>query len=359
MNDIKRVFIFGAGFSKPAGIPLTNNLLPLLQEKHHDDEMQNWLSGLADRLSWLSNDEKLTSSKLNIEQVFHYANFDIETHRIKHHLEPVGRNDGPGTSWNTAKNIGGWLSNLEEDLIDVIFEHDKKANLKPILRWAETVNSNDSILTFNYDTLVERAIVEIGKTFNHGFETENNDGISVYKLHGSIDWVVAHRNGNLKKLDLLFDKENQNRDDEDTNAIEDDYRLWRCRSSEQCKKWLSGRDIQNSSIPMTFGMAGLGSYKQLHQVPGLGEVWVNGMKSLYNADVAVVVGFSLSDFDAMAQMHFAEVARNRKKENNPLKVIVIDPFIDDNAKKRFYNLFRNVDFKTEFHENVDWSKIHT
>ena len=55
------------------------------------------------------------------------------------------------------------------------------------------------------------------------------------------------------------------------------------------------------------------------------------MRALYEADVAVVVGFSLSDFDAMAQMQFAEVARRRHGEGRPLHVKVIDPYPSDEA----------------------------
>jgi len=38
----------------------------------------------------------------------------------------------------------------------------------PINRWAESVDVHDSVLTFNYDTLVERALAGAGKTWNHG-----------------------------------------------------------------------------------------------------------------------------------------------------------------------------------------------
>ena len=52
----RRVFIVGAGFSKPAGMPLATTLLPLLRAKLDHDEMDEWLSGMSDRLAWLSSD---------------------------------------------------------------------------------------------------------------------------------------------------------------------------------------------------------------------------------------------------------------------------------------------------------------
>jgi len=219
MTHVKRVFILGAGFSKPAGMPLATDLLqPLCEKWEHngsgdndDCDMREWLDHLRQRLAWLSGcDQQASPFHLNIEEVFHYARFDIEVHRLRQHKASVGRGDGPGTSWNVAESIEAWLSYLECDLCDVILEKDTKANLDSITRWAKTVGAHDSVMTFNYDTLVERALTEVGKAWNHAMPKESDDGIAVCKLHGSIDWIVAHRsNSSLKcKCELLFDKEN-------------------------------------------------------------------------------------------------------------------------------------------------------
>jgi hypothetical protein len=104
------------------------------------------------------------------------------------------------------------------------------------------------------------------------------------------------------------------------------------------------------------GIAGLGAYKQLHQIPGLGFVWKEATNALYGADCAVVVGFSMSDFDAMSQMRFADIARIRHDENRNLQVVVVDPGIDDNeyAKIRFRRVFREVEFAPKRHEEFEW-----
>jgi hypothetical protein len=359
MPDSKHVFIFGAGFSKPAGMPLATDLVPLLIDKLELDEMREWLDGLRETLAWLSGHEAPHDSfALNIEQVFHYAHFDAEIHRLRQHLASVGRGDGPGTPWNQAESVDAWLSYLEDALCDVILECDGKSDLASIKRWAKTVNEHDSVLTFNYDTLVERALVQEGKAWNHGTGRDQDEGIDVFKLHGSIDWIVAHRSESFQKLDLLFDKTNANRSDGKTGHVEDDYRLWRCRTPEQLHNWIEGRDLQSvaeGASPHTVGIAGLGAYKELHQIPGLGYVWTHGMRALYQADLAVAVGFSMSDFDAMAQMQCAEVARARTQENRPLRVIVVDPDATDAAKNRFRRVFRTVDFVETGHERFEWS----
>jgi hypothetical protein len=102
MAHMKRAFILGAGFSKAAGMPLATDVLPLIAEKLQHEEMQEWLDSLRERLDWLSGDSQ-QPRRLNIEAVFHYAHFDVEVHRLKQHLAPVGRHDGPGTPWNDAE----------------------------------------------------------------------------------------------------------------------------------------------------------------------------------------------------------------------------------------------------------------
>jgi hypothetical protein len=353
--------MLGAGFSKPAGMPLATELLPKLAEKLELDEMREWLDGLRERLTWLAgSDQQPGSFALNVEEVFHYGQFDIEVFRLKQHLAPVGRMDGPGTPWNQAHSIEAWLSYLEYALCDVILEADIGADLKPIERWAGKVSDRDAVVTFNYDTLVERSIANVGQEWNHGLPSDRQAGVAVYKLHGSIDWIVAHRSEQLSKLDLLFDKPNDNRSDGRTGYLEDDCRLWRCRTGDQLQTWMGGRDLQavpKDACRLVVGIAGLGAYKQPHQIPGLGHVWVHGMRALYEADVAVVVGFSMSDFDAIAQMQLAEVARTRRGEGRPLPVIVIDPFASEPAKERFRRVFRSVELVKQRHEEFDWASI--
>jgi hypothetical protein len=366
-------------------MPLATELLPLLKAKLDlSDEMADWLGGVSEQLEWLRRHEYEPRSKwprflrhfsrrfagskrepepftLNIEEVFHRAYFDIEVHRLRQHLSPVGRMDGPGTPWDNAEAIGNWVSNLGQALIDVILERDEASDLTTIARWADVTNPNDAVITFNYDTLAERALANAGRTWNHGTQSNTNNGIPVYKLHGSIDWIVAHRSERFSQCDILFDKMNENRSDGNTGHVEEDCRLWRCNTSQQLKTWVEDRDLQlvpQGASPRTVGIAGLGAYKELHQIPGLGCVWTRAMRALYDADLAVVVGFSMSDFDTMAQMQFAHVARARARENRDLHIKVIDPFINQAAKDRFRRVFSSVAFIQNRHETFDWSRAN-
>src|SRR5262245_9894092 len=107
-NNTNRVFMLGAGFSKPAGMPLATELLPLLTTQLQHDEMREWLENLGQRLAWLSGTDKKTSSvTLNIEQVFHHANFEIEAHRLRQHMAPVVRMAQPQPGIQPTQSVTG------------------------------------------------------------------------------------------------------------------------------------------------------------------------------------------------------------------------------------------------------------
>jgi hypothetical protein len=356
----RRAFIIGAGFSKPAGMPVATSLLPLLIGRLELEEMKDWLVDLQQRLAWLA-DKEPGQSELNIEEVFHHGHFDAEIHRLRQHVSTVGRIDGSGTPWNQAKAIDSWLSNLFDALKTEIFEGDEQANLEPIRRWAETVGEHDAILTFNYDTLAERALDAVGKRWNHATRCGADKGIPICKLHGSIDWIVADRRDSLTaQCDLLFDKVNLNRTEGPMGHVEEDFCLWRTKTRNQLRVWIEGGDVQllpAGTIEREVGIAGLGTYKEVHRIPGLGRVWTDGMRRLFEADLALIVGFSMSEFDTMAKMQFAEVARARNCDGRPLPVVVIDPALTDEIQNRFYKVFRCVDFVKQKHEEFDWSSI--
>lgn len=363
----KTVWILGAGFSKPAGMPLAVDLPPLLVNRlglGEDDENRRWLESLAGRMRWLGYCDNNAGLRINIEQVFHFAHFEAETCRLRQHRCPVGRNSGH-TPYQDAVEVEGFLQYLEEALVNEIVEQELHADLEKLSGLAGEATESDSILSFNYDTLAERALQEANKSWHHGtqLDMERCKGIPVYKLHGSVNWIRADRSENFSKCDLLFDKENENRRSSDppTGHVEDDCRLWRCRTLDQTKTWVGGRGVQivaDGAWPLRPGIAGLGAYKELHAIPGLGEIWIRAMQTMYQADRAIVIGFQMSDFDAMAQLQFAASMMKRHEESRPLKVTVIDPgAANQDFIQRFLRVFRDVRFIPERHEKFDWSRL--
>lgn len=348
-----KVFILGAGFSRQVGLPLATELTELLTAKfreiNHDDAIK-WFDSLKRRVRKVSHNRRI-----GIEEVFHYAQFDIEIMKMKQQLCEVGRLNG-NTPWNTGETIKAILSHMEYDLIEVIYQKQKEAQeaLKDVDRFTRWLGDEDTVVTFNYDSLVEDSITGMKKLWNHGLESEKN-GTTILKMHGSIDWVMCERGESEKcaNLELLFQKKDANRDNSSGDRSgEIEYELARIRR-ESLEKWIEGRDLQSGSWKST-GIAGLGSYKQLHKLAGSAMVWAEAAKSLHKCDAVFVIGFSFSLFDAMVRLVFADVMDVRKQLP---EVYVINPCIDAGYKNTVRQIFGNdVHWVREKAQAIEWCK---
>lgn len=185
-----RVFLLGAGFSKPAGLPLAAELLPLLEGAARDYmsvDGYNHLSGAVRR----------------------YENYLADT--------------DPSRPFD-FEEFGAWLDwehILRLKGSDTFSEHGNEAALQ--LRWAighvlhmmtpvglpqayidfaGRLNTSDIVLTLNYDLLMERALEEVGLPYRRFpdrysevydmysvVDKDQPDELVLYKLHGSIDWT--------------------------------------------------------------------------------------------------------------------------------------------------------------------------
>ena len=233
----KRAFILGAGFSKQAGMPLATELTNLIlngKRLKKLSEMQAWMSDVKMRLAATES----TSDEINIEQLFDFAKFDEELWRMKQQLSPIGRNFGD-TPWDKADTISTWLGYMEEELSHVILDAQKQADIEPIKRFADLLSSDDTILTFNYDTLVEKALSELEQRWNHGLDDRNNGGITVLKMHGSIDWILFQRRpvDQLEKFVKLFSKKDENVEIHGHQPPQEEeyaFELWRAKDECTC-----------------------------------------------------------------------------------------------------------------------------
>lgn len=350
-STCRRVFILGAGFSKPAGMPLatelTEGLVKKVSERDGLEDMQAWINGFQEKLQWFNQNQ---TNPINIEELFHYAKFEEEIWRMQQHLCRVGRYDGE-TAWGKANDIMAWLSYLEEDLVELLWEKQKQADLDPIKQFAEHLRSGDVILTFNYDTLLERALGELKKPWSHGLEDTKSDAVVVLKLHGSLDWIILPRdNGNQSICTKLFSKSDDNAP-ADNKEHEYHNELWRVNGSTDLDRSIKYRSINNRY----FGLAGLGSYKPLHHIPGSGLVWARADGALAETSEVYVVGFSLSPFDALARLYFGAAIQRCFQEKNSLpKTTVIDPRANE-LLPRFKEVFgNNICIKQMEAEKVDW-----
>ena len=180
-----RLFVLGAGFSAPAGIPLGRNLLERVRED---------VRGYFDNFGWEGPLEKeigewaslYPGQSIDLERVLAYS------HR-KHYLRLVGSDE---YFEHGSRSMAAARTAIQRILIKATPSDTPTLYRK----FAERLCPNDVVLTFNYDTLLEQTLDGIGKpyTLTPEWWLKTDPGrfepqfVDLIKLHGSIDWYDRH-----------------------------------------------------------------------------------------------------------------------------------------------------------------------
>ena len=176
----KRTFFLGAGFSAEAGIPLTNSLLSLTMQR-----FQNDCPGIFERINnyarIFTDRDIIDYNKVNFPELCTFLEF-IEL-----------REYGGGERWSDSGSREKLA--LKYYLADTIAAHSPEMDSIPdlYLRFAEQLQPGDFVITFNWDCLLEAALMRVGKTYNYNNEAAiaDNEDVFIAKLHGSINWRLG------------------------------------------------------------------------------------------------------------------------------------------------------------------------
>jgi len=187
-----RIFILGAGFSRPAGLPLASQLYPavraLIEGRHGTDtkfdrDLDYYLRYCDD-----CGITGQTKDALDLELFMSYLD-------IEHYLELRGSD-----TWSREGNESQLM--IRRAIGKVIHDGTPAADKLPgyYYKFAEMLSPRDIVLTFNYDLVLEAALTQVGKRFRrypHRFTSVNEYGgtldsdteeVVLLKLHGSLDW---------------------------------------------------------------------------------------------------------------------------------------------------------------------------
>ena len=176
-----RLFVLGAGFSAPAGLPLGNGLLERVrQDVRGSFRRAGWDGTLEQEIEeWAS---LYPGEPIDLERVLAYS------HR-KHYLRLLGSDEYFA---HGSRSIVAARRAIQRILIHAT------PNATPSLyrEFALRLCPHDVVLTFNYDTLLEHALDDIGKPYTLTPEWWLKTDPAVFepkfvdllKLHGSIDW---------------------------------------------------------------------------------------------------------------------------------------------------------------------------
>jgi hypothetical protein len=181
------LFILGAGFSRPAGLPLGNELFPeiLMAAKS-----RGLYSGLKDDIdafldySRATKGVQISEEQINFEEFMSYI--DIDRHLAL-------RGGDTSSSQEILKNL----------LAYVLYDHEIKITDQQFLlfeNFADRLGTHDIVLTFNYDTILEKTLDRKNIPYRlyddrYRFDKKTNTlvldwkaEIVILKMHGSINW---------------------------------------------------------------------------------------------------------------------------------------------------------------------------
>ncbi|MCS4200723.1 SIR2 family protein [Salinibacter ruber] len=189
MNDF-RIFILGAGFSYEAGLPLASEVWQevknrLRHERGLGDELEFQLREY-DRYRASKGEDK--TEEIDFEDFLAFLDID--------HALGLKGSDQFSSEGNRLQLAIRWL------IAQIIVERTPSPDEIPefYLDFARSLQPHDTIVTFNYDTLLERALDRVGKSYrlfperydevgnSVGYIDSSKEEIVVRKLHGSVDW---------------------------------------------------------------------------------------------------------------------------------------------------------------------------
>lgn len=176
-----RVFILGAGFSASAGTPLTDKLLTDALGKFSVE-----CPGIYSRVenyakeSIGSPDEDLDLSRLTFSELCTFLEY-IEL-----------REYGGGERWcdNGSREKLALRFYLAKTIVEQTPDGERIPKL--YLDFAKQIHKRDIVISFNWDGLLELALLAVGKTYTYNFEDDG--AIKLAKFHGSVNWRLGEPN---------------------------------------------------------------------------------------------------------------------------------------------------------------------
>ncbi|MEA2859576.1 MAG: hypothetical protein QOC72_1615 [Methylobacteriaceae bacterium] len=359
-----RLIILGAGFSRPAGFPLAIDLWKEIRKSAATFPSDHRASKFSHDLSHYIEFRKATDGIVLTPDTVDFEDF-MRFLDVEHYLGLRGSDtwseDGNESTIVTKFMIGSILARHLNALKHVP---------ELYLEFARRLDLNDTIFTFNYDTLLERALDAIGKPyrlFSTRFESVNEfggaadnsrDEVVIFKIHGSIDWfdrsrferrIANHeRQGAPPPQDLIFSQESElglqrvvDGPRHDTDPLRNVYRAKNLKA-------LYAKNLLFLATPRILPP----SAAKLLYATRMNDFWEGmGRAGYYNFGMAII-GFSLPAQDEYARQILYEWITNYQQYNwdtdelgrKKAPLAIVDFFPDAASKDRFVKRYRFVDW---------------
>ena len=294
------MFILGAGFSYSAGFPLAHHLLQQVYQRLAPDmqgELYRTLQFLYPEVSSARNvAEGLT--RVGVEDFMSLLDVSEQF------------NARLPTTWLRSTRIRALRSQMLTAVADLMIDcqvaAENEGRCDYVDRFVQRLWPSDTIITFNWDVLLERRLVR--KDVRHAYKPKDRaNALLLLKLHGSIDW----RHG--ETLDSIHHLKSVHRQ---LFQLPWD-RLMALREAGH------HNDAPPYVVPPTF-------FKDLQGSSDLEELWVNAFRQVVLADEIHFCGYRLPPEDMYARSVLRRairqnVQRRRKKEKPAVKITLVNP----------------------------------
>lgn len=328
-DSYKRVYFLGAGASKASDFELPTMNEFFREEDFASEEYQN----LHDFINKVF--PKANISDLNLE--------DVIT-RLELSVDKFGAfGEHPETYLYDARRE--FDKYVRERL--KINEHSWCPKHKILFKQLSKPENRDSIITLNYDLIIDHTLFKILKNAQGRLEDDcllkrmygllsrhylsfverpslphDFIGLGHYlKLHGSIGWLYC-KNSTCGNHQLFF-----------PNWIDGGPSLHNY-PGDLCK--FCGSPLVSVIIPPTMN-------KTFNEYPKLGLLWSLAFREIRDAEELVLIGMSLPESDYYLKWLLNSAISSRDKKDKPLEVVAVNKIVDKEGKedKKKVNCYKN------------------
>lgn len=321
MNSLekRRTFVLGAGFSAGAGIPTTNKLLHKAL-KLMEIECYGLYQKIEDYAKiCFKNDLSIIDQNLETSKFIKLSSY-------LHYVEMT--EFGGGERW--CDNGSREILTLKYFISKAIAKSTPDSIPELYLDFANQLTCYETIITFNYDCLLEKSLEQVGKEYTYNFHeldwVNHPNRVFIAKMHGSINWMFSEDNRidssiYKKGFDPAMDLKPFYYSEILTNK-----ELWDKENS-----WL--RHIQNKNFIQPFIiLPGIG---KSYDVRKLGFFWYKPSACFYSNRDAIIIGLSLSEDDFFIRFLLLESFPLDSWDNIERRTIIINSNCKDMSNYNF------------------------